>query len=60
VLNSQQKSNLYHFKVMQLKTHEDTKGASECKVRFHFMFELIEKKQSNLANYDWSETSNPI
>ena len=25
ILNSQQKAELYHFKVMELKTHEDTK-----------------------------------
>ena len=60
MLNSHQKANLYHFKVMELKTHEDTKGASECHVRFHFMFELIEKKMSHLANYEWSVKSNPI
>ena len=42
VVTSQQKSDLFHFKVMELKVHEDTKHYSECKVRFHFFFELLE------------------
>lgn len=28
IINSDQQADLYHFKVMQLRTHEDTKGAS--------------------------------
>ena len=54
VLNSQQKSQLFHFKVMQLKVHEDEpKGLSQCKVRFHFFFELLKQKfkeKSGTAN----------
>lgn len=34
IVDSKLKFELYHFKVMQLRTYEDTAGASECKVRF--------------------------
>ena len=34
IVDSTLKFDLYHFKVMQLRTYEDTNGASECKVRF--------------------------
>ena len=40
-MNSPQKSEYFHFKVMQLKSYEDTKTISECKVRFHFFFEIF-------------------
>ena len=44
ILNSFQNTDLYHFKVMSLKTHEDdTKSSNECKLNFHFFFELIRK-----------------
>ena len=33
----------YHFKVLRLRSHEDTKQASECKVLFHFFFRMISK-----------------
>ena len=47
VLNSQQKSDLYHFKVMELQTYEDLKESgqiSKCKVRFHFFFDILRPK----------------
>ena len=66
VLNSQQKSELFHFKVMQLRVHEDEpKGLSECKVRFHFFFELLKKKvrensgEAKLSLFEWDVNSNP-
>lgn len=43
VMNSQHQSNIYHFKVMKLRTREDTGGRSECSLLFHFFFELIKK-----------------
>ena len=45
VLNSQHKSDLYHFKVMQLRNYEDTETRGECKVRFHFYFELLRREK---------------
>lgn len=41
--NSDQQTALFHFKVIQLRTHLDTGGKSECKVKFHFLKELIVK-----------------
>ena len=40
---------------MQLKNFEDTKKASECKVLFHFFFELLKKKTNidNLNQFEW-------
>ena len=32
---------LFHFKVMQLRTYEDNKDVNECSVRFHFTHRLI-------------------
>ena len=43
LFNSQQRTDLFHFKVMQLRTHEDTDGLSDCSLRFHFFFPLIRK-----------------
>ena len=69
VLNSSQKSQLYHFKVMKLRNHEDrTKEeiddgeyGSNCEVLFHFFFELLKKKkQSNDKDkFEWDINENP-
>lgn len=60
VLNSQQRSDLFHFKVMELKVHDDTKSHSECQVRFHFFFELLRPKvRDELEEFDWDINSNP-
>lgn len=60
VLNSQQKSDLFHFKVMELKVHEDTKGYSCCKVRFHFLFELLRKRVNDkLQIFEWNVNQTP-
>ena len=60
VLNSQQKSDLFHFKVMQLRVHEDTKSSSSCKIRFHFFFELLRKRVKNeLEIFDWNVNHSP-
>ena len=60
VLNSQQKSDLFHFKVIQLRVHEDTRGSSSCKVRFHFFFELLRKRVKNeLEIFDWNVNHAP-
>ena len=61
ILNSQQKADLYHFKVMELQTHEDTKGESILRLRFHFLFDMIRKvERSHLRNMNWDISSNPI
>ena len=61
ILNSQQKAELYHFKVMELRTHEDTKDNSQCRLRFHFIFDLIKKKKRDyLKSFDWDVNSDPI
>lgn len=61
MLNSQQQSELYHFKVMELQTHEDTREASVCKLKFHFMFDLIKKKErDHLKMFEWDINSNPV
>ena len=60
IVNSVQKTELYHFKVMELRSHEDTKALSSCKLRFHFFFELLKKKELlHLKNYDWDVNSSP-
>ena len=60
VLNSYQKSDIFHFKVMELKVHEDTDDVSECKVRFHFYFELLRQKvRSKLDQFEWDINSDP-
>ena len=46
VKNSRQKSDLYHFKVMRLKSHGDTNGRSKCDVLFHFFFDIFRQRQS--------------
>ena len=42
--NSTLEFDIYHFKVMELTTLEDTGRLNECKVRFHFYHRLIKKK----------------
>ena len=61
ILNSQQESELYHFKVMELRTHEDTGGFSNCRLRFHFLFDMIKRRErQHLKNFDWDVNSNPV
>ena len=50
LIDSTLKFDLFHFKVMQLRTFDDTGLVNECKVAFHFMHRLIKKKKS--ANDD--------
>jgi len=51
---------MFHFKVMELRTHEDTKQRSELKVRFHFLFDLIKKvNRPELEQFDWNVDSKP-
>ena len=60
IINSVQKTDLYHFKVMELKSHEDTQKESSCKLRFHFFFEILKKEElEHLKNYDWDVNSSP-
>ena len=59
VLNTQQQASLYHFKVMELKVHEDTTVESECRLRFHFIFDMIKsKKRKKLEDFVWDISSN--
>ena len=51
----------YHFKVMELRTHEDTKDFSECKLKFHFMHDMIVPQQRDyLKKFDWDINSKPV
>ena len=60
VLNSQQQSELFHFKVMELKVHGDTGSHSECRVRFHFFFDLLrQQNQEKLNEFDWNINAKP-
>jgi hypothetical protein len=62
VQNSTTSADLFHFKVMELKTFEDDKNAegSQCRVRFHFLFDLIRKQKDDaLENFDWDVDSTP-
>ena len=46
---------------MELKTHEDTGTGSHCKLKFHFMFDIILKKErNNLKMFEWDINSNPV
>ena len=45
IRDSQREAEMFHFKVMSLKGHEDTKDQSECKKLFHFLFPLIKTKK---------------
>ena len=63
VLNSQQKSNLFHFKVMELKVHEDTNNHSVVREKFNFFFEMLktkDEKKNPLECFEWDVNSNPI
>ena len=60
IQSSHKKVEFYHFKVMQLKTHEDTEAGSECKLRFHFFFKkLAEKKRAYLKDFGWDVNNRP-
>ena len=62
IRNSQQKAELHHFKVMQLSVHEDdTEQKSQIKCRFHFLFDVIRKKERDyLKDFDWDVCSEPM
>ena len=45
---------------MQLKTHEDTKAGSECKLLFQFDFKMLaQKKRDYLKDFDWDVNYEP-
>lgn len=61
ILDSQSLVELYHFKVMSLRVHEDTKSNSVCSLLFHFIFPLIKQKtREYLKNYDWNIDEKPV
>ena len=44
-----------------MRTHEDTGKKSECRVRFHFIFDIIKEiKNPMLKQFDWDVNSEPI
>ena len=46
---------------MQLRVHEDTGGASQCEVRFHFLFPLIKTMpRQKLKSFSWDINSAPV
>lgn len=46
LIDSTLKFDLFHFKVMQLRTIDDSGEINECKVAFHFMHRLIKKRRT--------------
>lgn len=44
---------------MKLRTHEDTGKRSECKLLFHFFFELIKKSDEDGSHFEWEIAYNP-
>lgn len=43
---------------MELRTHEDTGKKGECRVRFHFIFDIIKEiKNPILKQFDWDVNS---
>lgn len=61
ILNSQRRTEMYHFKVMELRTYEDGLEKSDLKVRFHFLFDLIKKvNRPELEQFDWNVDSKPL
>ena len=47
MINSSLQLDLFHFKVLELSTYEDTEKPTECRVRFHFLHRLIKSKRKN-------------
>ena len=52
--------NLYHFKVMTLRVHQDTErkgglGGAECKLYYHFFHKLLApyEDKDDCDAYDW-------
>ena len=44
---------------MELKVHEDTEIESECRLRFHFIFDMIKPKaREKLKDFTWDISSN--
>ena len=58
MLDTSMKFSLYHFKVMQLRTHEDDPSiVHDCRVKFHFEHPLIRHKKAKISVVE-SETPN--
>ena len=42
-------------------THEDTDNGSQCRLRFHFIFDIImRRKKQKLKDFDWDVNSAPM
>ena len=65
MVKSQQRSNLFHFKVMELTSHEDRDPrdgivGSECTLKFHFFFDLLRiQLDEKLEKFTWDVNSKP-
>ena len=67
LVDSTLKFDLFHFKVMQLETYEDTGRLNETKVRFQFLHRLVranaEKADDNLMDdidSEWDLGDDPV
>ena len=53
--------DIFNFKVMELKTFEDTSFVNTCRCLFNFNFKLIQKEPKEyLKMFDFDITQNPI
>ena len=50
---------MHHFKVLSLKTHEDTQSGSVCKLKFHFLFEKITELGQMARVFEWGANETP-
>ena len=57
VYNSSLESDLYHFKVMELDTFEDTGNVNRCHLKFHFFHRLIRQEDPEDADSPRSNKS---
>ena len=49
--------DLYHFKVMELDTFEDTGGVNRCRLKYHFFHRLIRQEDPEDADSPRSNKS---
>jgi hypothetical protein len=60
-LASENFADLYLFRVMSLKGHEDTMGHSQVDMRFQFLHPMIRKvNDPKQENFDWNISQDPI
>jgi len=60
VQNTARDPKLYHFKVVELRTHEDTGGSSEVNLLYHFTFpKFVHEENSGTSKNAWDVNINP-